>query len=56
MSVKIFEGKTNFSFSLIEDQDIKLLNLLDISKYNRLLGLTRAIIWYCYIIRKRVPS
>ena len=40
--MKSFKGRTNFCFSVIEDQDINLLNLLDISKYYRLLGLTRA--------------
>ena len=42
-------------YSILEDQDINLLNLSDISKYYRLLGLTRAM-WYCYFIRKRVPE
>ena len=31
-----FKDKTNFDFSIIEDQDINLLNLLDISKFYRL--------------------
>ena len=53
--MKSFKGKTNFYFSIVEDQDINLLNLLDISKYYRLLGLTRAM-WYCYFIRKIVPE
>ena len=34
--MKIFKGKTNFYFSIVQDQDINVLNLLDISKYNRL--------------------
>ena len=41
--MKSFKGKTNFYFSILQDQDINLLNLLDISKYYRLLGLTRVI-------------
>ena len=53
--MKSFKGKTNFYFSIVQDQDINLLNLLDISKYYRLLGLTR-VIWYCYFIRERVPE
>ena len=53
--MKSFKGKTNIYFSIVQDQDINLLNLLDISKYYRLLGLTR-VIWYCYFIRKRVPE
>ena len=36
-------------------ETVNLLNLLDISKYYRLLGLTR-VIWYCYFIRERVPE
>ena len=52
--MKSFKGKTNFSFSIVQDQDFSLLNLLDISKYYRLLGLTR--VWYCYSIRERVPE
>ena len=31
------------------------MNLLDISKYYRLLGLIR-VIWYCTFIRKTVPE
>ncbi len=42
-------------YSILEDQDINLLNLSDISKYYRLLGLIKAM-WYCYFIRKRVPE
>ena len=53
--MKSFKGKTNFYFSIVQDQDINLLNLLDISKYYRLLGLTR-VIWYCYFIRESVPE
>ena len=53
--MKSFKGKTIFYFSIVQDQDINLLNLLDISKYYRLLGLTR-VIWYCYFIRERVPD
>ena len=53
--MKIIKGKTNFYFSIVQDQDNNLLNLLDISKYYRLLGLTR-VIWYCYFIRERVPE
>ena len=41
--MKSFKGKTSFCFSTLEDQDINFLNLLDISKYYRLLGLTRPI-------------
>ena len=40
--MKSFKGKTNFYISIVQDQDINLLNLLDISKY-RLLGITRVI-------------
>ena len=53
--MKSFKGKTNFYFSIVQDQDINLLNLLDISKYYRLLGLTR-VTSYCYFIRERVPE
>ena len=53
--MKSYKGKTNFYFSIVQDQDINLLNLLDISKYYRLLGHTR-VIWYCYFIRERVPE
>ena len=41
--MKSFIGKTHFTFSFIEDQDI---NLLDISMYYRLLEITRAILLY----------
>ena len=37
--MKSFKDKTNFYLSIVEDQDMNLLNLLDISKYYRLLGL-----------------
>ena len=47
--MKSFKGKTNFYFSIVQDQDINLLNSLANSKYYRLLGLTR-VTWYCYII------
>ena len=40
--MKSFESKTNFCFFIVEDQDIMLLNLLDISTHYRLLGHTRA--------------
>ena len=49
---KSFKGKTIFCFSIMEDQDS---DFLDISKYYRHLGLTRAI-WYCYFVIKRVPE
>ena len=45
--MKSFKGKTNFYFSIVQDQDI--------NKYYRLLELTR-VIWYCYSIRERVPE
>ena len=41
--MKGIKGKTNFYFSIVQDQDINLLNLLDISQYYRLLGHTRVI-------------
>ena len=47
--MKNFKGKVIFCFSIVEDQDINLLGLLDISKYYRLLGL---IMWYCYFLSK----
>ena len=50
--MKSFKGKSNFYFSIVEDPD---KNLLNFSKYYRLLGLTRAA-WYCYFIRKIVPE
>ena len=51
--MKSFKVKTFFCFSIVDDQDIKLLNLLDISKYYRLVRLTKAISCYYYIIRKK---
>ena len=41
--MKSLKDKTNFCSSVVEDQDINFLNLLDMSKYYKLLGLTRAI-------------
>ena len=41
--MKSFNGKTNCCFSIIEEKDNNLLNLLDINKYYRLLGFIRAI-------------